>query len=109
MGVINLAIKLKRLVTKVNKIGKEVDALKPVNVVLEGTSGTMEAKTFEHMCDCIKLGVPVTIKVDNDGSVSRYLGFYASYNELEEYISIVFGKQGNEESLSFADNEWELM
>lgn len=108
MGIVNANIRIDELITQFELIKEQLAAVSPVSVSLTGSSGTLDADMFERMCVAVKNGAPVTVKVTN-GVPSVWLGFYASLTEGEEYNTIIFGTQGNEDSLSIVDGDWELL
>ena len=108
MGTVNTNIRIDELITQFELMKEQLAAASPVSVSLTGTSGNLDADVFDHMCAAVKNGSPVTVKVTN-GTTSTWLGFYASLTEGEEYNTIIFGTQGNEDSLSIVDGDWELM
>lgn len=81
MGVINLAIKLKRLFAKVNKIGKDVDTLSPQNYTFEWNDSTDIATYNEILSRCIA-DLPVRVFF-SDNNQRKYIfdGTYYYYDE----------------------------
>lgn len=108
MGTVNTNIRIDELITQFELMKDQLEAVSPVTVSLTGTSGQLDADVFDRMCNAVKNGAPVTVKIAN-GVTSTWLGFFASVTEGEEYNTIIFGHQGNEDSLSIIDGEWQLM
>ena len=108
MGIVNANIRIDELITELEQMEEQLAAASPVTVSLTGTSGQLDADVFDRMCTAVKNGAPVTVKVTN-GVPSTWLGFFAALTEGEEYNTIIFGTQGNEDSLSIVDGEWSLM
>ena len=109
MGTVNTNIRIDELITQFELMKEQLAAASPVIVSIDGESGTLTPDVWQNICTGVKNGAPVTIKASIDGvSVGKYLGFYATLTEGEEYDTVIFGKQGNEYSLSIANGEWNL-
>ena len=108
MGIVNANIRIDELITEIEQMKEQLAAASPVTVSLTGSSGQLDADVFDRMCTAVKNGAPVTVKIEN-GVTATWLGFFASLTEGEEYNTIIFGTQGNEDSLSIVDGEWSLM
>lgn len=110
MGTINTNIRIDDLITELEQMKEQLAAAQPVIVSIDGESGTLASDVWQNICAGVKNGAPVTIIASvSDVSVGRYLGFYATLTEGEEYDTIIFGKQGNDYSLSIVDGDWDLM
>lgn len=110
MGTINTNIRIDELITELEQMKEQLAAAQPVIISINGESGTLAPDVWQNICAGVKNGAPVTIKASvDDVSVGRYLGFYATLTEGEDYNTIIFGKQGNDYSLSIVDGDWDLM
>ena len=90
MGVINLAIKLKRLVAKVNKIGKDVDSLKPQNYTFAWNDST-DLATYNEILSRSLAGLPVRVFYsDNNGRKYIFDGTYYFYYEGIDFMMYGF-------------------
>lgn len=110
MGTINTNIRIDELITEIEQMKEQLAAASPVIVSINGESGTLASDVWQNICNGVKNGAPVTIKASiDDVSVGIYLGFYATLSEGEEYDTVIFGKQGNDYSLSIVDGDWDLL
>ena len=117
MGTINTNIRIDELITEIGQMlelieqmEEKLEDVSPLIVSINGESGTLASDVWQNICNGVKNGAPVTIKASiDDVSVGKYLGFYAELTEGEEYDTVIFGKQGNDYSLSIVDGEWNLM
>lgn len=95
MGVINLAIKLKKLITKVNKIGKDVDSLEMKEYSWKGLSPSTDLATYNEIKSRCISGLPVRIYYE-DSNLRKYTfdGFY--YDVDSQGTMKIYGFSGKD-------------
>lgn len=80
MGVVNLAIKIKRLIKIIKKTEKEVDALKPQNYTFKWDDST-DLETYANILTRCIAGLPVRVFYSNNqGRQFIFDGFYYRYS-----------------------------